>query len=237
MPDRRRQRGAHPKDAESFAEEFVPILRSAVADLSWLLSHGYAHKASTKLVGDRYLLRDRQRKALQSCSASEASCALRRQREVTPPLDGRPVAIDGYNVLLTVEAALSGGLVLVARDGLLRDIASLSRHYRQVETTVPALEAIGHELVTMKAGDTLWYLDRPISNSGRLKGVIREIASSAGWPWTIELVASPDRELRHTEAIVATADSGILDHCGPWVNLARRVVDRAAPDAWIIDLS
>ena len=107
MPDTRTKRGPHPKDRDCFAPPAVPTLRTATADLSWLLSHGYSARAATKLVGDRYDLRDRQRKALQRCAASDEDCAQRRSRQVgAEALEGEIVAVDGYNVLLTLEAAL-----------------------------------------------------------------------------------------------------------------------------------
>jgi hypothetical protein len=53
----------------------------------------------------------------------------------------------------------------------------------------------------------------------------------------IRLVADPDTSLRQTDQLVATADSGILDECGRWVNLARTAIDQKIPTANIIDLS
>jgi hypothetical protein len=55
MTDRRRHRGAHPKDTELFSPPALPALRSAVAHLSWFLSRGYPLRASLALVGDRVL--------------------------------------------------------------------------------------------------------------------------------------------------------------------------------------
>ena len=107
MPDTRTRRGPHPKDLASFALETLPGLRRAVADLSWLKGRGYSPKASLKLVGDRHSLRDRQRKALQRCAASDEDCAGRAERCVELDfLAGEIVIIDGYNVILTIEAAL-----------------------------------------------------------------------------------------------------------------------------------
>src|SRR5688500_10446127 len=53
MPDHRSHRGPHPEDAGLFAPAVHPTLRSAVADLSWLLTRGYADPSALKLVGDR----------------------------------------------------------------------------------------------------------------------------------------------------------------------------------------
>ena len=52
-----------------------------------------------------------------------------------------------------------------------------------------------------------------------------------------ELVYQPDHVLGEVEQIVATADSVILDRCQRWLNLARAVVERHVPDAWIVDFT
>ena len=72
MPDSRTNRGAHPKDALSFSANELPKLRAATHDLCWLLDRGYPSGAGADLVGNRYALRDRQRKAVKRCSASES---------------------------------------------------------------------------------------------------------------------------------------------------------------------
>jgi hypothetical protein len=238
VPDSRTARGPHPKDADCFAPGAVDTLRSAVSELSWLLERGYAKAAALKLVGDRHQLRDRQRMAVQRCAASDRERDRRRDRRVdADALAGEPLEVDGYNVLLTVEAALSGGVLLLGRDGALRDLTSMSGHYRRMKSTAAALEAIARFCAGARCAGLVWYFDRPISNSGRLKQTIDELASRAAWPWDVRLVASPDRLLIASPAIVATADSGVLDRCGRWFNLAREVVVATAPEAWIVDLS
>lgn len=238
MPDSRTQRGPHPKDPKSFAPEALPVLRQATGELSWLLSRGYSHKAALELVGNRHSLRVRQRNALQRCAASDPARSLRASKEVAPGMArAEPILIDGYNVLLTVEAAMSGGVVLVARDGAYRDLAALSRHYRKVATTRPALAAIGGWLGEWGLGPVTWLFDRPISNSGRLAAIVREVAREHGWAWQVELVSNPDYRLKRTTALIATADSAILDRCDRWLNLARHVIDAAAPATWLVDLS
>lgn len=238
MPDTRTNRGAHPKDGECFDPRALPALQAAVGDLCWLLSRGYPKAASLKLVGDRFALLKRQRIALQRCAAGDEECIKRRQSQVgLVELDGEELFIDGYNVLLTVEVALSGGVVLRARDGTLRDMASISGQYRKVRQTVPALELIGRLLAAASCQRAVWFLDRPVSNSGRLKGVIAGVAREHGWPWGVELVASPDRRLAAAERIIATADSAVLDRCQRWFNLARYVVEGSVPEPWIVDLS
>lgn len=73
--------------------------------------------SSLKIVGDRHSLVDRQRMAVRRSSCTDRSLADRRARRADPEsLRGLPLRIDGFNALLTVEAALGGGVVLIGRD-------------------------------------------------------------------------------------------------------------------------
>jgi hypothetical protein len=242
MPDDRRHRGAHPEDPALFGPDWHADLRQAVHDLSWLLSRGYASGSALKVVGDRFNLSARQRTAVMRCAAPDDAVADRRSRMTTldQTPDGTRLLIDGYNVLTTVEAALAGGVVIVGRDGCWRDMASMHGTWRRVEETPAALALIGQTLhadVAHPRRDVLWYLDSPVSNSGRLKGVIEEVARSHGWPWRVELVIDPDKPLAAAhDDLISTADSVILDRCGRWIPLARDVVSRL-PDVWRVDLS
>lgn len=238
MPDTRNWRGPHPKDQECFAPRWVPVLQAAVADLSWMLGRGYSSRASLKLVGDRYSLRDRQRKALQRCSASDGACLERRAKRLSPSdLDDRTVVVDGYNVLLTLEAALSGGLLLLARDGVMRDLAAMSAHYRRLRATQPAIELLADFFASVRCSQIIWYLDRPVSNSGRLKRLTQEIVAGRKPPWRIDLTDRTDALLIHSPHVVASADSAVIDGCTEWINLARLVVEASIPDAWILDFT
>ncbi|MEW4566922.1 DUF434 domain-containing protein [Tautonia sp. JC769] len=240
MPDRRSHRGADPRDASLFAPEAIPALREAVADLAWLLGRGYAEASSLKLVGDRYRLPDRPRQAVLRSTCTDAQRADRLARRLDPDaLAGRAVRIDGFNVLTTIEAALGGAPLLLGRDGALRDLAGVHGTYRRVEETRPAIALIGEALADWKVGPCLWLLDRPVSNSGRLAAILREMASGRGWAWEVALPFNPDAELiaGPAEAVVASADSVVLDRCADWSPMARLVVERAVPGAWIVDLS
>lgn len=266
MPDKREHRGRHPADATLFAADKLPALREALADFSLLLSKGYADKSALKLVGDRFGLTQRQRLAVMRSACSDAQRQSRLARRVAiGALPGRTLAIDGYNLLITIEAALSGGLIFRGRDGCFRDLASIHGTYRKVEETVPALARIGAFLAEIGVAEALWLLDSPVSNSGRLKTLITDLAQERHWPWTVRLSLNPDAELRgqwtvdsspfpaHGQPptdncqlttenrprppIVVTTDSVVLDACGHWTNLAAEIITRHLPDATVIDLA
>jgi hypothetical protein len=213
-------------------------LRAATEELSWLFGRAYSTTAALKLVGDRWSLTERQRLAVLRSACPGPALPARLCRRVEPEeIAGRPLALDGFNVLTTVEAALGGAVVLVGRDGCLRDVAGVHGTYRKVEETIPALRLIGQVLDGLGAGPCTWLLDRPVSNSGRLRAAMLDAADAQRWDWRVELVDDPDPLLIASPDVVATADSVILDHCAQWFNLARLVVEARVPLAFRIDLS
>lgn len=194
-------------------------------------------RPALELVANRHALRDRQRTALQRCAASDEERRTRLASRVEPDaVRGEELAVDGYNVLLTVEAALGGGVLLLASDGTLRDLTAMSGHYRRVEETRPALEIMADRLEQLGCAEVRWYLDRPVSNSGRLKTLIEAVAKNRDSRWSVELTDTTDRVLMASTRVVASADSAILDRCRRWLNLARLVVEGAVPSAWVVEL-
>lgn len=236
MPDRRHHRGPHPQDRELFAEERWADLRNAVADVSWLFSRGYALPSTSKIVGDRYRIEQRQMKGVVAAASADASLADRKSREVAPQaLAGADIVIDGFNLIVTIEAALSGGVLIVGRDGCIRDMASMHGSYRRVEETQPAIELIGSRLGQLQPRHVHWLLDRPVSNSGRLRAMLLNAAERHGWPWSAELDDNVDGRLKASSAIVITADGEVLNGCGRWCNVTVGIVDEIE-EAWVVRL-
>ena len=114
-------------------------------------------------------------------------------------------------------------------------MASMHGTYRKVAETGPAIEKIGDWLAQLRVANCHWFLDAPVSNSGRLRAKLFEYARLHAWDWQVELVHDPDDVLGLTEHIVASADSYILDNAVRWTNLASDVVRVSVPDAWIVD--
>jgi hypothetical protein len=209
-----------------------------VDELSWLLSRGYKLTSSLKLVGDRYGLVERQRLAVSRASCSDESRGQRKTiRIAVEELNGQSLIIDGFNLIITIEAALSGGVVLVCRDGCIRDLSSVHGSYRSVDETERTISMIGESLEELGVTEVQWLLDRPVSNSGRLGSRIDDQAARRNWNWHVKLVFNPDSEIRSSDAIAVTSDSSILDEVKRWTDLKAHLLAAEIPQAWIIDLS
>jgi len=233
----RRHRGAHPKDRRLFDAASLPAIRGAVADLSWLLSRDYPAAAALKLVGDHFALKERQRLAVARAACSDRQRESREQvRLPLESVNGQDLLIDGFNIIITTEAALSGGVLIRGRDGCVRDMSSVHGSYRSVAETEEAIRLIGETLFDAKPASALWLLDRPVSNSGRLAQRIREIAEEHNWPWNVEVVMNPDKVLRSSDQIAVTSDSNVLDGVRGWINLGETLITQRLPEAWMVDL-
>jgi hypothetical protein len=229
VPDKRKHRGPAPGDSYRFAPDRLPALRQASAEFAWLLSRGYAESATLKLVGDRHNLERRQRDAVRRSTCADSAREGRLARELSlADCAGKAIAIDGFNLIITIESALSGAVLLRGREGCIRDLGSVHGSYRKVEETMAALDLIAAKLTSAGISDVRWLLDRPVSNSGRLAGILRE-------RWDVELVNDPDRDLIAGTEIVVSSDAMVLDGCASWLNLAAAVV-RDLPNAWLLEL-
>lgn len=238
MSSTKRTRGQHPNDRKFFAEKFLPDLRAATHDLSILLTMGYPDKASLKLVGDRFRLTERQRMAVLRSACSDASLVIRKAKELTPnDLAQKTILIDGFNLLITLETALSGGLIFVGRDGSYRDLASVHGTYKRVTTTQEAIELVGHFCKKRQVEKLIWYFDTPVSNSGRLKVLLYEIAEQNDWNWEIILDYNPDKVLKEAKTgVVVSSDAMVINECMEWVNLGKAVLSEVDTKLNIIQL-
>ena len=237
MPDKRKHRGDAPQDRKIFSESQIEKLSSAVRDFSLLLTKGYSQKSSLKLVGDHFSLTQRQRLAVLRSSCSDQQLKIRKQKQIQlTDIRSNQLIIDGYNLLITIESAISQAVVLCCRDQCCKDLASVHGTYREVTETIPALELTGRFLEDYKIKNVYWLLDKPVSNSGKLKKIILNIAEKNKWNWKVELLNNPDSLLIESDNIIATSDSAVLDKCKRWINLAAVIIQEKLPQTWLIEL-
>lgn len=215
--------------------------RRAVIDYRYLVERGYARASGLKLVGDRYQLDSTQRSMLYRGIASSDEVA-RRVAKLTPDVGGRALSVDALNVLYTVANYLYGRVLYISLDGLLRDAAEV--HGAQLgaspgrgEVLENAVSLVIEWLSEKRPSRVDFYVDEPVSLSGRLAERLRAALRSAGLAGTASTVRSADFPLKHVEsAVVATSDSTIIDASrSPICDVARQVLaDRFAPS--LVDL-
>lgn len=196
-------------------------LLDAADDIRYLLNRGYPRKPALELVGNRHQLTSNQRHLLHRGVFSEEDSRRRREAKVTiKRLQGQDLAIDGHNVLITIEAGLSRRPLIHADDGFIRDISGLSGHFRKTSKTEEAIRLMLDVLKKIEPRRVLFLFDAPISKSGILAREVRNLLVKEGLPGDAEAVKVPEDVLVGFPGIVATSDTAIIDH-------TRRVVDLA----------
>lgn len=193
--------------------------------------------SSLKLVGDRHGLRERQRLAVSRSACSDQDRQRRKDHCVAvEQLRSQPVIVDGFNLIITIEAALSKGPLFVGVDACIRDLSSVHGSYRSVEETDRAIAMIGEAFQRLGALSVQWLLDRPVSNSGRLAARLADFAVRNNCSWDVQLLFNPDAAIAASPAVAITSDSSILDRVERWADLKSYLLAREVPDAWMIDL-
>lgn len=219
------KRGYVPEDERNFSSEAIEIMRTASRHIRYLLNEGYDLKQASTFVGNHFLLSERQRLAVVRSLASGQQLSERKEKLVPlNQLTGREVWVDGFNTIITLEVLLSRSILFRCMDGTIRDLAALRGTYRLIPETdgavrmmLKALKAAGAEKINI-------LLDQPVSNSGRLKARIADIAEEAGCSnLDIQILRDVDRTLYDRKPVI-TSDSVILDHCRSWVNLTAECV-------------
>lgn len=221
------KRGFVPEDKRNFSPEAMPVLRKASRQVAFLLDEGYDPRKSVNFVGNHYLLSERQRLAVMRSSASAEQRERRKKKQATgEDLRGRPVVIDGFNQVITLEVLLSDSPLFLGMDGAIRDLAALRGTYRIIPETRGAVDLMLRALYRIGVSTAVILLDEPVSNSGRLKTFLADFAeqNSAEAVLTdldIRICRGVDRELMGRERVI-TSDSVILDRCESWFNLTEQ---------------
>ena len=121
-------------------------------------------------------------------------------------------------------------------DGTIRDLAALRGTYRLIDKTDTAIMLIGKALEKSKISQAVFYLDAPVSNSGRLKQRIVDLLSGLTFDVQVEVINQVDSVLEKLDNVI-TSDAIILDKCFSWINLNASIMEELNKDYPYVDFS
>lgn len=203
----------------------IKDLQKAAADFRYLLNRGYPRKATLELVGNRYGLTFDERHLLHRGVFSNSDSRLRRGKKIsTQAVRNKDLAIDGHNVVITIEAGLSGRPLILGDDGFIRDISGLSGSFKKTETTEKAIQLIINAIKKIKPRRTLFLFDSPISKSGELAREVRNILKRENLPGDSIAVKVPEKMMIGFLGVIATSDTAIIAQSKKVVDLAGYIV-------------
>ncbi len=203
----------------------IKTLQKAARDFRYLLNQGYPRKATLELVGNRYELTFNERHLLHRGVFSDSDSNSRSKKFIsTKDIQNKDLAIDGHNVLITLEAGLSGRPLVLADDGFIRDISGLSGSFKKTKTTEEAIQLIVKFLKKMKPSQTLFLFDAPISNSGKLAQEMRTLLIRENLGGDARAIKVPEKILIGFPGVIATSDTAIIDQSKEVVDIAGDII-------------
>jgi hypothetical protein len=193
-------------------------LQKAAEDFRYLLNRGYSRKAALELVGNRYQLTFDQRHLLHRGVFSDADSKSRRKRKIPiGKVRNRDLAIDGYNVIITIEAGLSDRPLI---------LGGLSGNFKKTEKTEEAFQLILDIVKRVKPLKTLFFFDSPISMSGELAQEVRSLLKKESLLGDAKAVKVPEKILIGYPGVIATSDTAIIDQSKEVVDLAGDIIKK-----------
>jgi len=199
-------------------------LDKASQDLKYLLDRGYNRTTSLNLVVNRYKLSPKHRNLLQRYVFPEKEIRSHRKRLCPPSrIRGKKVAVDGYNVLVTVEAVLEDKDTILGMDGVLRDVKGIFSKYKFTKDTKLAIDKILEKLREYKPSFTLFIFDSQISRSGELVAFVRERLKEHNLAGDARTSPNADREIKKLNWITLTSDSVIIENVDRVVDLPAKI--------------
>lgn len=202
-------------------------LQDAAQDFRHLLNRGYPRKAALELVGNRYQSNAAERHLLHRGVFSDADSKWRQKKKISiREVQNKDLAIDGHNVLITVEAGLSGRPLILSDDGFVRDISGLSGNYKKSEKTEEALQLILNILKKVNPRQILFLFDAPISMSGKLAQEVRRLLKREKLPGDAQAIRVPEKILIGFPGVIATSDTAIIDQSKKVIDLAGHILNQ-----------
>ncbi len=227
------KRGFVATDIRDFSSKSIETLKLASSDVSAIIDRGYPIKSVSTFVGNHYQLSERQRIAIVRAVSPTVDVKTRLDKLKTHCED-ETVYIDGLNVIITLETILSETTLIKCMDNTLRDLCGLRGTYKLIDKTDTAIRLIGEELANLKVSKVMFYLDSPVSNTGRLSQRIYELLQ--GFPFEVEVELVPNADvILESKSNVITSDAIILNKCYSWINLVYSIVCKKYPNTPIVD--
>ncbi len=204
-------------------------LINAGIDFFWLLNRGYNRRSALDAVTARWGLSRVERLALYR-TVFDLVTSFARRGKLRECREGM-LAVDGFNVLSTIQSALLGDTLLLASDGFVRDLAATIRKVR----VNPLLYTSLHILLmyvcrVVQPKELVIVFDSQVSRSGEFALLAEKLLKRLGLKGTALADARADSYLIQLrgEYVIATSDSVLIDRVDVVDDLGGRVASLIA---------
>ncbi|HIQ02825.1 MAG TPA: DUF434 domain-containing protein [Desulfurococcales archaeon] len=191
-----------------------------------LLNMGLTRETALKLVSQKYYLTKSELMVLYRCIHPTIESYYRRRKLIPPhEVRGKVLAVDGFNVIITLQSVIEGIPVCISSDGLLRDIMKSYRkfsynptvHNKIIETMVKYISI----LLPRKA---VIVYDKQVSYSGVVASVTNSIIRKVHIEGQALVREKTDKTILEVGEVVASSDVVIVNKASKVFDLAYYIV-------------
>lgn len=183
-------------------------IKDAIKDFRYLINRGYKKDYALNVVCNHYKIPKEDRlKIIRTTHTDEEIKTVKNKLINIEKLLNKELNIDGYNVLIGIEAFLKNNVVL-CDDGIYRDFMGIYGNYKINPYTEKALNLL-MRLFKKYGIKPVFYFDAQVLKSGELSKKIRNLMKKYGIDGKVFCVKNCDYILMDKES-VATSDSIII---------------------------
>lgn len=186
-------------------------LTEAIRDLRYLLDRDYPRESAVTFVANHFGLNESERHLLARCVFSSKEARTHKRKIVgINEVRKRWLAVDGYNVLITVEAILNDEPVIKCDDGIVRDLRGVFGKYRFGERSQEAVSEIVEAISKARPRKITVLFDAQVSRSGELACFVRKRLEEAGIEGEARAERGVDSKVAGAE-VSASSDRVIIE--------------------------
>ena len=187
-------------------------LNEASCDLKYLLDRNYRKKIALDFVAGHYGLTTAERNFLVRTVFSEDEIRVHKSKLCQiRDIAKKNVVVDGYNVLITIDAILNHKPLTSAMDGFLRDLSAVFGKYKFDENSKISVEIILKILKEHGPKFVLFVFDSQVSHSGELAAYTKRKLSDFEIEGDAKTSKSADKTIIELNQITLTTDSAIIE--------------------------
>lgn len=206
-------------------------LKEAIIDLRFLLGRGYNREGSVDFVGDKYQLNKKDRLILyRAVYDSKTANEHAKKRFSAKAISGKRVAVDGYNVILTVESMLKNERLILCDDDFVRDVSAVHGKHKPTETTEKALGIFINFLKGFNPHEVIFFYDSQVSLSGEMASLTRRMLNESRLNGDAKAVKRADMEALNYGEVVSSSDAVIIEKSEKIVDLAGELIKTLSPE-------
>ncbi len=201
------------------------LIEAAIDDLRMILDRGYRKDYALRFVADHHTLTKPERNIVYRMTHSADEIHSRQAKlQQASFLKDRHLVIDGFNAIISLEAALGGGNCFLCQDGMLRDDCAAFGNYKICDSTYEAVDLIIEFLSQMKPRTVRWIFDSQISGSGRLAQKVLKKMEAADIIGEATTSPQADHHITHLNLLTATSDSPLIRQLTQIIDLPAMVL-------------